>query len=453
MLSARGNGLITFWNTRNIEEVYTFQGTPAGENALCMCLSDSNDTLVVGDYRGYVIVYDLSRITERSTTVTHECIQLVKRFKAHTKLVSSVAYISKYNLILSASYDNTVILFDCYGVMIGFFGQTKNWQLGKPITYGTQSLNDLKLSIGLEEAYDDGLSSDEEAEAEKETQRVQRLRRMEAEKRRRKRTKLLQQGVVDDEEPEEQEEQIVATPSPVYESDDLDSEESEEESEDDEDDVRLPKISVPDTVPKLVEIEESLVLPDIMESPKSKKTSERKKKKNTTTSRFEKVYEQENLLENTIKNEQIQASKAIEMLGGNVLDNSDLEESVMRRTKTTDHFPERFREFNKKVMMTKIGNQDWLDRVNSLIEIEDISNVKPELTLPQPKDRSSSRNRRENTEGDGKPTQTRIGTASKPGIDDIKLDDSHGKRLEQNIENFLSALKTHTNGTRYKKHV
>src|SRR3989338_3750211 len=94
MLSARGNGLTTFWNTRNIEEVYTFQETPAGENALCMCLSDSNDTLVVGDYRGYVIVYDLSRITERSTTVTHECIQLVKRFKAHTKLVSSVAYIS-----------------------------------------------------------------------------------------------------------------------------------------------------------------------------------------------------------------------------------------------------------------------------------------------------------------------------------------------------------------------
>jgi hypothetical protein len=435
MLSSRGNGLITFWNTRNIEEVYTFQGTPAGENVLCMCLSDSNDTLIVGDYRGYVTVYDITAITEHMPTITRDNIRLIKRFKAHTKLVSTVSYISKYNLILSASYDNTVILFDCYGVMVGFFGQTKQWQLGKPITYGTQSLKDLKQSIGLEaDLYDDNLSSDEEAEAEKEAQRVARQKKFTAEKRKRKFERLRQQGLTD-QVPEEDFEETVAC------------EESSDEStdEEEEDSFRLPKIPVPDqAIPKIHELED-LALPEILESPRSKKTTERRKKKNSTTSRFEKVNEQEQQLQETLKYELLQANRSIEMLAGNHVEQIDLEESLKQRTKTSDHFPERFREYNTKVMKTKIANQDWLDRVNSLIDIEDLSNVRPDVELLKRKDRAQSRSRRDNGSNDtysDKTNEKRLGTGiNKQGIDDIKAEQA---RLNSNIDNFLALLKTQT---------
>ncbi len=92
LVSTRGNGLVTFWNTRNIEELYTFQGTPDGENVMCLCLSETNDTLVTGDVRGYIAIYDLSAIKDQAEIITQSDIRMTKRFKAHTK-VFHVIYI------------------------------------------------------------------------------------------------------------------------------------------------------------------------------------------------------------------------------------------------------------------------------------------------------------------------------------------------------------------------
>lgn len=110
-----------------------------------MCSSSSNNTLVLGDVNGFISVYDLSDIPEKPKTINEKHVKLVKRFKAHPKSVSSVAYVDSYGMILSAAEDCTVVLFDLYGMPIGFFGQMFKWQIGNPETYAKQNLSDLKV--------------------------------------------------------------------------------------------------------------------------------------------------------------------------------------------------------------------------------------------------------------------------------------------------------------------
>ncbi|KAG2378265.1 hypothetical protein C9374_008408 [Naegleria lovaniensis] len=187
LLSSRANGIISFWEVSKnaIRHLYSFKTTPQNEFITCLSTSASNETLVLGDSRGFIFVYDLSCIpktrsnssnsnssmaNERaSSSLSHTSqessdskrysktceiekrhVRLVKTFKAHTESVSSIAYISPNNLIASCGADCTAVLFDLYGIPIGFFGQRLEWKLGLTFTYGRQDFAQFQNVINLD---------------------------------------------------------------------------------------------------------------------------------------------------------------------------------------------------------------------------------------------------------------------------------------------------------------
>jgi WD40 repeat protein len=135
VITSRLNGLISFWNSKELKELYTFQGTQNGISVPSLCTDTSNGLLLTGDAQGYVTIYDTSRIDTKSNSIRRESIQLLIHVQIHSKAILSLCYIPPEHLWASGSSDTTSLMFDKRGCIIGSFGQETPWKLNEPTTY------------------------------------------------------------------------------------------------------------------------------------------------------------------------------------------------------------------------------------------------------------------------------------------------------------------------------
>ncbi|XP_067024528.1 cilia- and flagella-associated protein 337-like isoform X2 [Acropora muricata] len=134
LVSCNASGSVRFWNTHKSICVGQFL---AHEHAgfLTMTVDDTNSYLVTGDADGVVKVWDIAEYCVGTLVDNDVAPPLVKQFQPHSDTINSIQLFTRSErlLVLTASSDCSVALWDIEGRHIGIFGQEEHWKI-EPIT-------------------------------------------------------------------------------------------------------------------------------------------------------------------------------------------------------------------------------------------------------------------------------------------------------------------------------
>ncbi|XP_058968050.1 cilia- and flagella-associated protein 337 [Pocillopora verrucosa] len=170
LVSCNASGWVRFWNTHKSLCVGQFL---AHENAgfLTMTVDETNSYLVTGDADGVIKVWDISEYCIASVTENDSTPPLLKQFQPHTDTINSIQLFTRSErlLVLTASSDCAVALWDVEGRHIGIFGQEEHWKI-EPISIEEREAEQAKQA---EQAESDNTDKDEPAEEEGKTDDVQ----------------------------------------------------------------------------------------------------------------------------------------------------------------------------------------------------------------------------------------------------------------------------------------
>lgn len=170
LVSCNASGWVRFWNTHKSLCIGQFL---AHENAgfLTMTVDETNSYLVTGDADGVIKVWDISEYCIASVTENDSTPPLLKQFQPHTDTINSIQLFTRSErlLVLTASSDCAVALWDVEGRHIGIFGQEEHWKI-EPISIEEREAEQAKQA---EQAESDNTDKDEPAEEEGETDDVQ----------------------------------------------------------------------------------------------------------------------------------------------------------------------------------------------------------------------------------------------------------------------------------------
>lgn len=170
LVSCNASGWVRFWNTHKSLCIGQFL---AHENAgfLTMTVDETNSYLVTGDADGVIKVWDISEYCIASLTENDSTPPLLKQFQPHTDTINSIQLFTRSErlLVLTASSDCAVALWDVEGRHIGIFGQEEHWKI-EPISIEEREAEQAKQA---EQAESDNTDKDEPAEEEGKTDDVQ----------------------------------------------------------------------------------------------------------------------------------------------------------------------------------------------------------------------------------------------------------------------------------------
>ncbi|XP_064596054.1 WD repeat-containing protein 49-like isoform X2 [Liolophura sinensis] len=131
LVSCGGNGWVRFWNTSHSTLLAEFVAhTHAG--SIIMATDKNNHYLVTGDVDGNIKVWD---ITEYCLHYNEDLVTtlppLKSQFQPHIDMINTLEICERNErlVILSASSDCSVALWDVYGNQIGVFGQEEHWKI------------------------------------------------------------------------------------------------------------------------------------------------------------------------------------------------------------------------------------------------------------------------------------------------------------------------------------
>ncbi|XP_068715125.1 cilia- and flagella-associated protein 337-like [Montipora foliosa] len=164
LLSCNASGWVRFWNTHKSMCVGQFL---AHEHAgfLTMTVDDTNSYLVTGDADGVIKVWDITEYCVGSIADNDCPPPLVKQFQPHTDTINSIHLFTRSErlLVLTASSDCSVALWDIEGRHIGIFGQEEHWKI-EPISEEERQAERTKQAEQTESG-----SNDEEEVVEEDT--------------------------------------------------------------------------------------------------------------------------------------------------------------------------------------------------------------------------------------------------------------------------------------------
>ncbi|ELU05069.1 hypothetical protein CAPTEDRAFT_229382 [Capitella teleta] len=132
LVSCGGNGWVRFWNTNNNKLLAEFTAH-SQVGSLVMVVDEHSHWMATGDVDGLIKVWDISQYcmydSEDSIITTPP--PLKSQFIPHIDALSTLEIFvrNERTLILSASADCSVQLWDIYGNQIGVFGQEGHWKV------------------------------------------------------------------------------------------------------------------------------------------------------------------------------------------------------------------------------------------------------------------------------------------------------------------------------------
>ncbi|GFO26515.1 WD repeat-containing protein 49 [Plakobranchus ocellatus] len=131
LVSCGGNGWVRFWNSGRAALVAEYV---AHQNAgsIIMAVDPNNHHLVTADVDGVVKVWEIAEyaVLNQETPITTQPV-MKSQFQPHQDQINSLDICEKNErlLIISASSDCSVALWDIYGNRIGVFGQEEHWKI------------------------------------------------------------------------------------------------------------------------------------------------------------------------------------------------------------------------------------------------------------------------------------------------------------------------------------
>eukprot|EP00163_Fabomonas_tropica_P012293 TRINITY_DN23550_c0_g1_i1.p1 TRINITY_DN23550_c0_g1~~TRINITY_DN23550_c0_g1_i1.p1 ORF type:complete len:1206 (+),score=227.35 TRINITY_DN23550_c0_g1_i1:301-3918(+) len=132
-----GDGYLRYWLLSDTKIVHLSAmklGHTFGEQVQAMVISEEGDYVATADTAGCIKVWNSSRVNPKLKLVSTALVPLA-HWRAHMQAIVSVDWISKHEMVLSASVDRTVMLWTSNGQCVGTFGQSPPWHLEKPNTW------------------------------------------------------------------------------------------------------------------------------------------------------------------------------------------------------------------------------------------------------------------------------------------------------------------------------
>lgn len=131
LVSCGGNGWVRFWNSGRASLVAEFV---AHQNAgsIIMAVDNTNHHLVTADVDGVIKVWDIAEYALNFQDVPITTPPVMKsQFQPHQDQINSLDMCERNDrlLVISASSDCSVALWDVYGNRIGVFGQEEHWKI------------------------------------------------------------------------------------------------------------------------------------------------------------------------------------------------------------------------------------------------------------------------------------------------------------------------------------
>ncbi|XP_033126562.1 WD repeat-containing protein 49-like isoform X2 [Anneissia japonica] len=131
LVSCGGNGWVRFWNSSKnklIAEFIAHQHV----GLLVMAVSEDNHFLVTGDNDGTLKVWNIQEYCLReSESLVTQPPPLAASWQPHVDMINHITLCERNDrlLIITASLDCSVQLWDIYGNQIGVFGQEDHWKI------------------------------------------------------------------------------------------------------------------------------------------------------------------------------------------------------------------------------------------------------------------------------------------------------------------------------------
>lgn len=135
LISNGPEGHIMFWKVFEGGSLEAdFPGTTT-EGALVstMTINQANTMLYVADNLGFIFIYNVDGYALSKTE--DEPPELVNTWRGHVDSIVAIELVEKHKVIMSASMDCTVRLWNYEGNYIGTFGQPEQWDLYNPATF------------------------------------------------------------------------------------------------------------------------------------------------------------------------------------------------------------------------------------------------------------------------------------------------------------------------------
>ncbi|XP_052213945.1 WD repeat-containing protein 49-like isoform X3 [Dreissena polymorpha] len=164
LVSCGGNGMVRFWNTAHTKLLAEFTAH-AHAGSIIMATDKKNQYLVTGDVDGWLKVWDIlgyaAHATENIITTPPA---LQTQFQPHQDMINTLELCERNErlIVISASSDCSVSIWDVHGNRIGTFGQEEHWKI-EPYNY-IEELEEEEVEEDEEEELEVAEDSDQESE-------------------------------------------------------------------------------------------------------------------------------------------------------------------------------------------------------------------------------------------------------------------------------------------------
>ncbi|XP_071788999.1 cilia- and flagella-associated protein 337-like isoform X2 [Asterias amurensis] len=131
LVSCGGNGWVRFWNTAKNSLLAEYIAHKQ-VSFVVMAVNENNHMLVTGDTDGVIKVWNIQEYCVlQSESLITEPPPLIASWHPHGDMINSLLICERNDrtLVVSASADGSVQVWDVYGICIGTFGQEDHWKI------------------------------------------------------------------------------------------------------------------------------------------------------------------------------------------------------------------------------------------------------------------------------------------------------------------------------------
>lgn len=164
LVSCGGNGIVRFWNSSHNTLMAEFTAHQHAGNII-MATDKNNQYLVTGDVDGVIKVWEILEYATHSVDqLITELPPLRTQFQPHQDMINTLELCERNErlIIISASSDCSVSLWDVHGNRIGTFGQEEHWKI-EPYNQ-MQDFEETEEKVEEEEELEMEVESDHDSE-------------------------------------------------------------------------------------------------------------------------------------------------------------------------------------------------------------------------------------------------------------------------------------------------